>query len=563
MMAGPWEDYAPAADSGPWEDYGAKKPAEKVSSITDFFKSMPTKFVEGLAGTIAASGQAEESLQTGGQGFGGSSGMQVPGPEQSAQIMGAGSMHQPQGPAGRFGGAIAGAFGNPLSTINPLSAIGDAVGGQAAAELFPKSPIAPFIGGTLGGAVPGMLRGGAASIARAQPQLSNDPVRMQFNQELGRQGVTPSAGEFLGSKGIQEVERLGSLPGGKQSYTNMKANTEAQLTKAVLSKMGENTDIAHSEMWKDSQKRIGKMYEDSIDKMGIQFNEPFRDAVNDLRVQSIARADTNETTAAVHKILDRLIPAKSPGDLWFKSPSGGPEVLMDGRAFQNLTSSESAIQSLIDAGGVRKYFGTQIKKLLNSEIEKAAVTPEQKEALAQFKEANRQFFVRKVAIKAMGDDTARLGHIDARKLASALDKEELEAGTTDLHRLANAAVKILEPNKPLGYGGGHEGGGRGMIAQAVRAAPGALAAAGGYAGSHFGPAGAAAGATLGYIAPGKVGKWVNSKAGQNYLKGDLPFQKYLQKRGLLQPKQSNFPSRAVVGGVVGGQIAQKNQLYEE
>jgi hypothetical protein len=562
MMAGPWEDYAPAANSGPWEDYGDKKPAEKVSSIADFFKSMPTKFVEGLAGTIASSGQAEESLQTGGQGFGGSqAGMQVPGPEQSAQIMGAGSMHQPQGPWGRYGGAIAGAFGNPLSIINPLGAIGGAVGGQAAAELSPNSPIAPFIGGVLGGSVPGLVRGGAASIARAQPRLTNDPVRMQFNQELGRQGVTPSAGEFLGSKGIQEIERFGSLPGGKQSYTNMKANTEAQLTKAVFSKMGENTDVAAPKIWEDSQKRIGKMYEDSIAKMEIQFNAPFRDAVNDLKVQAIARSDTNETTAAVHKILNRLIPGKSPGALWSKLPSG--TSVMDGRSFQNLTSSESAIQSLIDAGGVRKYFGTQIKKLLNSEIERAAVTPEQKEALAQFKEANRQFFVRKVAIKAMGDDTARLGHIDARKLASALDKEELEAGTTDLHRLANAAVKILEPNKPLGYGGAHESGGRGMIAQAARAAPSALAAAGGYAGSHFGPAGAVAGAALGYIAPGKVGKWINSKVGQNYLKGDLPFQKYLQKRGLLQPKESNFPSRAVVGGVVGGQAAQKNQLYEE
>src|SRR5580698_5094724 len=133
-----------------------KPPAEAGGgmwkSASDFFKSIPQGIVRGAAGAASALGQSEESLATGG-------GKQtVPGAEEGEKLAGAERLPQPEGAAGRFGGAIGRAIGNPASYMGGpgglvrqgVSILGGAIGGQTGAELFPKSNAAPIIGGAFG-----------------------------------------------------------------------------------------------------------------------------------------------------------------------------------------------------------------------------------------------------------------------------------------------------------------------------------------------------------------------------------------------------------------------------
>jgi hypothetical protein len=550
-----------------------EKPAEggMWNSAADFFRGI----AKGALSQATAEGQAEESLQTGG------GQRTVPSAQEASKLVGL--KETPKG--GSFTEAAGQGLGTPSNWMMPggiiaktLSILGASLGGEAGARLTPGSAVGPVIGGMAGGmvgAVPGAARVGAELTARANP-LGRDPVRQGMVRTLEQEGVTPTAGETLDSKGIREGERFGSLPGGGKSYQDMKARVGDQLTQAVARKMGEMPGPGAGmtpteftpEIWERSSKRIGKMYEDSIDRIGITFNDNFRDAVNDLRLKAIMDADSPETTSAVHRVLDRLLPTKAPGDLWYVDKRTGLEK-MRGSAYQEVTSSKSALQALIDSGlGNRKSFGLDIDKLLKNEVRRSARGPLQKQALAQFEEANRQYWVRKVALNSITDEGAKQGHIDPQKLARALKGEEgLQEGSTDLHRLANAARAVLEPYSPLGFGGAHESGGRGMMASAGRMGAGAVAG-GGLGLAAGGVPGAAIGSAAGAISPGLVARKINSPGVQAYLKGRPDFRDYLQRRGLLTTPAQRVDTAArssLIGGAIGERREKekpKPRIYE-
>jgi hypothetical protein len=303
-----------------------------------------------------------------------------------------------------------------------------------------------------------------------------------------------------------------------------------------------------------------------------------RDAVDDIRTQALAELSDEQFTK-VNKLLDRLMPdqvIKVPGTgtlatmpstgLWVKDKTG--LWRMSGAGYQRMTNTKSALYDMLNSEGSIKYFGREIDKLLNGWVEKSARGPLQKQALNTFQEANRRFWIRKVALNAVDDRTAKQGHIDPERLASALkDEEGLQAGTTDLHRMANAARAVLEPYSPLGFGGGHESGGRGAAASLGRMGAGAtLGAATGFAGG--GVPGAAIGSAVGAVSPGLIAKKINSPGMQAYLKGRPDYRAYLQRKGLLTTPAEKATTAARVG-LIGGEIgAQRKkeksrpQLYE-
>lgn len=564
-----------------------KESGSAWSSAGDFFKSIPGGVLKGLTATAAASGQAEMGVQTGGADtmqnlsglVTGQKPQGVPGAEESFKLAGGDRLPKPQGTAGRFGESIGEAFGTPSSYMQPggvvaktLSILGSAIGGQAGAET--GSPGAAVAGGVIGGGVPGAVSGAARGLARVAPVT--DPVRGMFNKTLAREGVTPTAGETLGSKGLQEFERFGSLPGGGGSYERLKNNTEAQLTGAILKKMGEGGETALTpEVAQRSSDRIGRAFDESTKKIGVTFDEPFRDKVENIRLRLLRGSDPN-TISQVDKMLTRMLPESSPGDLWRVDKSTkGQLAKMSGTVYHDLIKTGGDLWHMINSNDANvKRFGLDIKKLLDSQVERSARGAKQKEGLAQFKEAKKQWWVRELALNAADTDTAGLGHVDPDKLVSVIgDKAALQEGRTDVHELALAAQNILKPYRPLGFGGAHESGGRGMISQGARLG---MAGAGGAAGfAAGGVPGAVAGTVAGAVAPGMVSRGLNHPVVQEYLKGNRPFQQWLEKKGLLKKQPATSLSqktqRALTSGIIGSerenpstkaQEKPRPQLYE-
>jgi len=577
-MAGPWEDYAPAAASGPWEDYGVKKekpPAQQGglwNSAADFFKSIPTGAVKGLAGTIAASGQAEAGLQ----------GMEgVPGPEKSAQIMGAGSMHQPQGQAGRFGEAIGGALGNPTSYLGAggmipkaLGAIGAGAGGQAAAEMFPNSSIAPVIGGALGGVAGGGLPRAASRFTTPNPIAPERAVAAKALKELGA-----SAGDVLGSPKLQATERMGDFAGGGGSFERLKIPVEQKVTERGLGLMGEQGNRITPEVSENFRSRNSDMFEQAERKFKVRFDDDFGDGLVNIQ-REIQRRMPEADRKVLLSLIDDLDPTQNPPPIRYQgadipgpsrwtvpkeSKTAIPE--MTGGTYATFTKKGSNLDRAINSNNPDvAHYAMRIRDVLDDALERSARGAQQKKGVEMIREARRQFYNHMMIMQSLADprDAAREGLIDPQKLVRNMQKGGSDAkmnylrSKTDLHALAETARR-LTPYKETSslFGSEHEGGGgRGVVRLVGGGVGGTI---GGLVGSAFGPAGTGVGATAGATAgaalgPGVTGRVINSPTVQRYLKNQF---------WIRHPETGSLKQRAIVGGAVGGQAAKKKQLYEE
>ena len=526
------------------------------NSAADFFKSIPTGAVKGLAGTIAASGQAEAGLQ----------GMEgVPGPEKSAQIMGAGSMHQPQGQAGRFGEAIGGALGNPTSYMGvggmipkALGAIGAGAGGQAAAEMFPKSSIAPIIGGALGGAVGGGLP--RATSRAVTPNPITDPTRQAALKALENIGAKPSAGDVTGSRGLRQAERLGDYIGGGGSYERVKTQPERAVTAAALKEMGETGEQVSDNLFKQSGDRLGKDFQKAEKDIKVRFDDKLGNGLVKIQ-QELLNKYGADVTKRVMGLVDELMPQRSPGKMWFvppKSTTGIPE--MKGTSYASFTKKGSSLDRAIhDPNSDVGHFALQIRELLDDAMIRSARGKNQKAAVNLLKQARQQWYNRRMVMLSQADakEAKRMGLVDPQKLVQNMqyggpDKRmQFIAKRTSLQKTADAAKKILTPYKETGLAGEHGVGGHGPARTLGHAS---VAGLGALAGSPGGPLGTAAGMAAGALAPGAVGRVINSPPVQRYLKNQF---------WIRRPETGSLKQRAIVGGAVEGQSAKKKQLYEE
>ena len=536
-----------------------KSPAQQGgfwNSAADFFKSIPTGAVKGMAGTIAASGQAEAGLQ----------GMEgVPGPEKSAQIMGAGGMHQPQGQAGRFGEAIGGALGNPTSYLGAggmipkaLGAIGAGAGGQAAAEMFPKSSIAPVIGGMLGGAAGGGLP--RATSRAVTPNPITDPTRKAALKALESIGAKPSAGDVTGSRGLRQAERLGDYIGGGGSYERVKTQPERAVTAAALKEMGETGEQVSDNLFKQSGDRLGKDFQKAEKDIKVRFDDKLGNGLVKIQ-QELLNKYGADVTKRVMGLVDELMPQRSPGKMWFV-PKGSKTGIseMKGTSYASFTKKGSSLDRAIhDPNSDVGHFALQIRELLDDAMIRSARGKNQKAAVDLLKQARQQWYNRRMVMLSQADakEAKRMGLVDPQKLVQNMqyggpDKRmQFIAKRTSLQKTADAAKKILTPYKETGLAGEHGVGGHGPARTLGHAS---VAGLGALAGSPGGPLGTAAGMAAGALAPGAVGRVINSPPVQRYLKNQF---------WIRRPDTGSLKQRALVGGAVGGQSAKKKQLYEE
>jgi hypothetical protein len=561
----------------------AAKPAAKPesgglwSSAADFFKSIPQGVVRGATSAASALGQAEEGLQTGG------AQQTVPGAGESAKLAGVDRLPQPQGAAGRFGGAIGEGFGNPSSYMMPggvaaktLGILGASVGGQAGAEATPGSSVGPVIGGMLGGAAPGALSNAARRVVTPiQPRAGNTPAAIERGnavQTLRGAGVEPSAGDVLGSARLREVERFGSLPGGGGSYERVKRTPEQQLTSAVLHELGETGqygETLNDTVFRESGRRIGQEFEATARALPIEYSPAMQNDLVAIMLRMQQDGASPEVSRRVGALVRRLLPNQRPqlGDLFEIGPTG--THTMPGERYQAFTKTgENLDRAIHSDNSDLAHYATLVRSAVDDALEATATSSGNTQMLERLRTARRQWYNRLIAFQSVAKrgEMAGVGQINPDTLVSKLTNNQdarlaFAAKRSNLARLAGAASTVMSPYKELGFGGMHEAGGRAAIS-------GLGAGAGSGAGALLGgPAGAVSGAIAGFLAPGGAARLVNSPAVQTWLKGNTDWQNTLRRLGYLQPapRPRQTLGRLAVGGAIGAQRKKEKsrpQLYE-
>lgn len=151
-----------------------------LANAADFAKSIPGGVVNGLAGTLSASGQAAQAEM--GQPI------DVPDAAQTSQVLQqnvTGQLPQPQGMAGRFGQSIGEALGNPAAYIGPGGLplkIGGAILSGAGSQAGEEVGGAPgrIAGSAIGGLAAGKMLGPRAP--EAQIPTSDDLLTIARQQ---------------------------------------------------------------------------------------------------------------------------------------------------------------------------------------------------------------------------------------------------------------------------------------------------------------------------------------------------------------------------------------------
>lgn len=517
---GTTQEQALAHFQGEMQGGGAKPAPEKGSeglwsSAVDFFKSIPQGIVRGATSAASALGQAEEGLATGG------AKQTVPGAEESSKLAGADKLPQPQGMAGRFGGAIGEAIGNPTSYLGPpggraLGMAGAALGGQAGAET--GIPGASFVGGMAGGAAaakaPTLARTGARG---AFPMGEANPVRDAATKTLESLGVKPTAGDMTGSPALREAERMGAQPA--------KMQAEKQLTEKASGFMGEWTDRIGPEVMNRARDRIKADFERSTKALTVRENPELFQKATDLRNQA-ANILGEENYKKVAKLIDDIMPQER-GERWFINKQTG-QLEMKGESYAELTKYKSELgRAMRDANPDVAHYAKQVRQLIDQALEKSVRSPGEQAAFDTLKKARSQYRARLILQDSLADpkEAARLGRVDPSKFHAAVEKHggDPMASGNDMDKLAYAARSIMSPMKEASaFSGAHEAGSaRGMARHAGAAA--GTGAVGGAAGFAFGgPVGAAvggaAGTVAGFAAPRLAGAVVNNPRVQSYLK---------------------------------------------
>lgn len=534
-MPGMFDDLIPAsppasASGGMFDDLIPKR-----GGFSDFFSSIPRGLVRGLAGTAAASGQAEAGVM----------GMQgVPGAEESADIAEkeiTGPLPKPEGRAGRVGAAIGTALGTPTTYLGPGGMAGKMATGVTSA-------IGGELGGEAGGrpgAVLGAVAGGMAprGLARAITPNPISAERQAAVGELRQRGIEPTAGDVTGSRVVRHAEEMGDHPLGGGTYSALKDQAGRQLSAAALERMGEKADLASPEVIRRARDRIG----DSLERVAKQLpiNHDARlgnDLVKieqDLAREGLPPATMDRVHAQVQNVLDGFVTG---------TKSGTTRGVMTGTTYQGLTRSNTPLARAIDDADPNiSYYATRVRSALDDAMERSAnargTRPGvgRRQALDDLREARRQWYNMLVISKSVAGpgEAAAEGMISPQKLRQNLtnspdNKLAYAAGRGDLHDLTRAANQVMTPLRSSGTT-------ERAVAHGI---PAAIGAGVGHLMTGEPVTGGLAGASVG---PGLTGRAVNSRPVQGYLKNQQ-----------MTPHLSSVPGgapQAARGAAIGGLLA--------
>jgi hypothetical protein len=553
--AGAWPGTSAAVQEQPQQ---AQKPSGIGGTLLDMLKSLGTGVTKGLSefGRLQQEGQQQFLGEPPAPGsLSGRPPEQRISPQQGMPDPAAGAQamtpsYQSKTLPGRAVGAVSEAVTNPINyAIGPggLAARGttaglSALGAQAAHEMFPKSAVAPVIGGAAGGFASAPIISTARRMATT-PSAANiqDPVHRHYMQTMERHGIDPSAGDYLGRSGVRKAEQVGGLFGGGGRYEANKIRAERQLTGASMGLMGELGDQVLPTTRRISGDRIGAMFDRAETMFTLDHDQNFIDRLNGIVRQAANERIGDAELARLGAIVDRF-KTNVPNTVW---KTVNNRLVMGGDAYKSFTEYKSQLSRAMRSGGDLEYFGSQIRAALEDQMDRSAVTPSQQEGVALLRQARNQWYNRGVVLDSVSDskESTRYGLIDPDKLVRNARGADA-ADNTELSQLAEAASHIMTAPKPGSiFASSHETG-QGLLRHGAQ-----LGAAGVGAGLGF-AVGGVPGMAIGAVAPGLFGRAVNVPSVQRFI-----------KNAPLAAGRGEYGRRTATGALVGDERRQR--LYDE
>jgi hypothetical protein len=422
--------------------------------------------------------------------------------------------YEPQTTAGRYTQSAARAVTNPASYGGPgaavpkiAAAVGGGLGAEAGGDLTHGSTVGQVAGGMLGAMAPSGLMSAARRINAPTPIKS--PERAANVNVLNAEGIHPTAGDTSGRAGVRVAEEMGNRVLGGGSYSAIKEKPLQQLTAAVTERAGERTTNATPEYIERTRQRIGSELESVASKLPIKHDTRLTDDLTRLATEVTNNSWLSpELQRAVNRQIESIL-----NGFTVRTIRGKPVGIMSGDAYQGITRFDTPLgRAMRSADSDTSHYANKIRSILDDALERSA-TGAKAPYLAALKEARKQWYNMLIISKSVAGpgEAAAEGTILPERLRAAMtagtdNKMSYAAGKSDLHKLARAAAAVITPARQLDW----------AERAKIHGIPGAIGGAAGFLGG--GAPGAALGSAAASAAPGLVGRAVNSRMGQAYLK---------------------------------------------
>jgi len=446
-------------------------------------------------------------------------------------VTGGASEYEPQTTAGEFAGTVgeflpgAVAFGG-LSPSN-LARFGVAPGlaSEGAGQLTEGTPYEPYARIAAALAAPVAL----SAARKLVTPIGVSPERSAAAAALKSEGVTPTAGQTTGSRGLRYRE---SELGGARTADMLETQGE-QFTKAALKRAGIDANRATPEVMEKGLKAIGDKFDDLASRNSIAPDQQFLSDLRNARSAYIESVGSGAQAPIVENVITDIIGDIQKAGGTFKGADYKKFATRVRDAGRNTSSRE--LKSAM--GDLRETLDDAMERSL------AAIGSDDMAAWRNARREYRNFLTLEQAAAGAGEDAA-LGLISPARLRQATvtsqGRRNYVTGKGDFEELARSGEALLKPLPNSGTA---------PRLNAQQLIP-YLAGAGGVGGTLAGgPIAGLAGIIAGAAAPAVAGRALMS----------APVQAYLANQ-LLSPTRLSDPRiAAVVEALIGQQAAAQDR----
>lgn len=374
-----------------------------------------------------------------------------------------------------------------------LSGLGVA-GAQGAAYGAGSEDENKLLGAAIGGALGGGLGLAAPYIGAGARRLvspsPSSPTQRQAARTMADEGVTLSAGQKTGDKGLQYLES--EL--GKGAADNLMERQAEEFTGAVLRRLGVNANRATPEVVEGAYRQIGAQF----DNLAQLTNTPFDSTLqnNLINVASDYVANSGSPAPVVENMVNRI------GEL--AQQNGGR---LTGRAYQEMRSRIGKFAASA-SDPTTKMALRELQDALDDAVERN-LSGQTLQAWRDARRAYQNYLVVERAVTSAGEKAAS-GLITPAQLRAASVNQNRRAfafGSNDYANLARAGIQTMTPLPQSGTNPRQQ-------AQILNSLPAILGAA---VGSPAGLPGAIVGGMAGAAIPRVVGGALLSRPGRAFM----------------------------------------------
>lgn len=424
----------------------------------------------------------------------------------------------------------------PIRTLISEGAmtLGSGGGAAIANQVAPGNAAAEIAGQVLGGGIASL---GTTLGRKAVTPLPASPERIAAADRMAAEGVTLSAGQRTGSKGMKYAEsELGG--GAVEALTERQAE---QFTRAALARAGVRADRATPEVINRAYDDIGQEFDDLVAGTTIQADRQLGQELGDIQRQfNELTGDATRPTAVQNRINDIVAKVQQnngtiPGDT-YKAMRTEIDTLARGSSNPELKMALGDVRTALDDAVERTLAASN-----------SPLTGQWRDVRGRY----RNLVIVTDAATRAGENAA-LGLISPAALRSAaalnVGKRSYARGQSDLGELGRDGTATMTPMPQSGT----------APRQAVRnLSMGVPAAVGAVLGNNAMPGvGAVLGGAAGALVPKAMGAAVLSAPGRAYL-GNQAMRPRLDPRGIgmasgvtmtLTEYQKNRPLEITVNG---------------